>query len=661
MFTLFISGLEEIQIDGDSPQCPACGCVWIHIPNFENSLTYDGDDDDVDDDNDNDKVDEIDKSSDRVKMICSSSSSEQIDNRQTDSSNQQTKIHQFDDQYHHCQLYRRRYNQHFQQQQHEPQEQQPQLRKQQSDETSCCSLQNQPISLNPDTNLTSNMTIVDGTLLSDPPFSEYNSCVSAFSLEIANALVSNEWTIRQYALQQATHLTIRQVLLARQCHLHSEHSNLVCSVNHHNSVCDTPTNCQMYTGPDCVRLMFKLVQHLLDDPVDAIFTDALRAFRELLGYLVCYNKETQFVGGSSNLWSLRSPETLLHSIHHQDEEVRTIVNNTKKLDLLISQTNPKILENNSTKLIRKTDETNVLQAKSQSSLSAPAANFRDRSNLALATLIELAKGQSGALALGREVQSAPQCLPVSGIQHMVRFVLSSAKFHATHLIGRLTIVDKLIRMHQARMQEFMPQQQQQQSASNQVLLSRDTMNNNTTTSDISSSIDKISVQGDTPSPISSPSADQSLARRHLCSTIVFARRHLLPIYPKPDNMIMCFPHHYQLQSTDIHGSNFLIKPPSSPAASAAMAKLTGAGTAITTTVINGSNCSRCIINNMDWVMSTTFIKLNIKLIELLGVYFSLPPEHYLHGEMKRLLLIDVIPSHRLHLTPNHLLNQKLID
>uniref|UniRef100_A0A3Q0KFS2 Protein kinase n=1 Tax=Schistosoma mansoni TaxID=6183 RepID=A0A3Q0KFS2_SCHMA len=557
--------LEEIQSDGDSPQCPVCGCVWIHIPSFDSHAKCD-------------KFDEFDKNSDHTKCICCLSSSEQINNQQTDNNNdQQMKNNQQDDQHQSCHKYHNQNNE-----------------QQQMNET--LRFTYQPVNLNADLNLTENMTVVK-TLLPDPPFSEYNSCVSAFSVEIANGLISCDWTVRQYALQKATHLTISQVILARQCNLHSSHNNLVCSLNHHDGNCATPAKCQLYTGPDYVKIMFKLIQFLLDDPVDAIFTDALRAFRELLGYLVAYNKETQtvlqkaigpilrrllrFVGGQSNLWNLRNPESFLPLATHQqnDDENKTITNcnptnnNSSYLagkKSVNCQLNVKIDENNLTKA---TNELSVTLPK------IPAdANFRDRCNLALATLIELAKGQSGALAIGREVHSASRCLPVSGIQHMVRFVLSSAKFHATHLIGRLTVVDKLIRMHQTRRILLMQQQPQRQES---LLLSSDlsiknnpdnnnNINNNNNSTDISSSMDKSSsVVKDETNSLSSQTTtlsltDQSLARRHLCSTIIFARRHLLPLYPKPDNMTMCFPYHYQLQSTDTHCGDFFSRlPPSS--------------------------------------------------------------------------------------------------
>lgn len=140
--------------------------------------------------------------------------------------------------------------------------------------------------------------------------------------------------------------------------------------------------------------------------------------------MVVYNKETQtvlqkaigpilrrllrFVGGQSNLWNLRNLESFLPlATRQQNDDVNKTItncnltnNNSSYLDVKKSascQLNVKIDENNLTK---PTNELSIALPK------IPAdANFRDRCNLALATLIELAKGQTGALAIGREVHS----------------------------------------------------------------------------------------------------------------------------------------------------------------------------------------------------------------------------------------------------------------
>ncbi|KER18187.1 hypothetical protein T265_16235, partial [Opisthorchis viverrini] len=142
-----------------------------------------------------------------------------------------------------------------------------------------------------------------------------------------------------------------------------------------------------------------------------------RAFRELLGYLVCFNVETQtalqraiapilrrllrFVGGASVLWTLRSPTSglptpiLMHQTSTTSVEGWNV--NTppmpdgrpaEKVDVLF-------------RLDSKETDRSVMGA---GVLPPPAANLRDRANLALATLVELAKGQNGALAIGRDVE-----------------------------------------------------------------------------------------------------------------------------------------------------------------------------------------------------------------------------------------------------------------
>lgn len=218
---------------------------------------------------------------------------------------------------------------------------------------------------------------------------------------------------------------------------------------------------------------------------------------------------------------------------------------------------------------------------------------------------------------------------------MVRFVLSSAKFHATHLIGRLTVVDKLIRMHQSRRILLMQQQSQRHES---LLLSSDLSiktnpdnnsnnnsndsNNNNNSTDMSSPIGKSSsvVKDETNSSSSSLTTtlsltDQSLARRHLCSTIIFARRHLLPIYPKPDNMTMCFPYHYQLQSTDAHCGDFLSRlPPPPPSSSISSAMRTIKATA------TDQHQHQNELNNVDYYHYTQYKANRIVSYKKLCIY-----------------------------------------
>ncbi|KAF5403024.1 hypothetical protein PHET_03323 [Paragonimus heterotremus] len=376
-----------------------------------------------------------------------------------------------------------------------------------------------------------------------PPYPEYKSCVAAFSLEIADGIASlHSAARRQWALQHAAQLTVQRILLARHHHRTCQPQSTTvrdtgqgegCSRDHRVRAKVTGTPRTSTSEPDCLRVMFRIIQYLFDDPVDAVFIDALRAFRELLGYLVCFNTETQialqraigpilrrllrFVGGLSVLWTLRD---------------HTAKSRTSALEVHSPTTAVGMTTSETTVATGLADRPKESEAEGQDSsmesvtlASPPVANLRDRANLALATLVELAKGQSGALAIGRDVGCASHCLAVCGLQHMARFVLSSAKFHATHLIGRLTLLDKLIRIDQSILYPQTPVDTEFDQCSSATTLRLD----QTTTNVI--------LQG-TP-------ADR-LARRHLCSSLVFARRHLLPPAPNSE-MVICFPHHYQLQ------------------------------------------------------------------------------------------------------------------
>ncbi|CAL8071413.1 unnamed protein product [Calicophoron daubneyi] len=421
---------------------------------------------------------------------------------------------------------------------------------------------------------------------SSPPYPEYENCIAAFSQEIADGIASEHCvTARQLALQQAAQLTVRRIILIRQQHkIQTTADSSSDAVVKHGPVLDRsqkvpPNNSsapqiQSPSEPDCLRVMFRLIQHLFDDPVDSIFIDALRAFRELLGFLVCFNAETQmalqraigpilrrllrFVGGASVLWTLRN-----HAIGTGDglPNRTSILTRQASIDSteISSCSNPHFATE---KQVKKTSEkgsvdaaapVNVVTEERGSAVDSrtmhetvppPLANLRDRANLALATLVELAKGQSGALAVGRDVGCASHCLPVCGLQHMTRFILSSAKFHATHLIGRLTLLDKLIRMDQTQL----------------------TLSSSLSTGPGSVNCAESRLRSGAkqfPTETSKQAAQQSqhqqqqqqsypqngpdfLARRHLCSSLVFARRHLLPPTPNPA-LAVCFPSYYQAQ------------------------------------------------------------------------------------------------------------------
>ncbi|VDL92913.1 unnamed protein product [Schistocephalus solidus] len=82
-------------------------------------------------------------------------------------------------------------------------------------------------------------------------------------------------------------------------------------------------------------------------------------------------------------------------------------------------------------------------------------------------------------------------MPISGVPHLAHFLLRSAKFHQTHLVGRLTLLEKLIQMHRAA---------------------------------------SSGPQG--------MDSNRRICYRHLCSSLIFARRHVYP----PEQPV--FPHNY---------------------------------------------------------------------------------------------------------------------
>lgn len=179
-----------------------------------------------------------------------------------------------------------------------------------------------------------------------------------------------------------------------------------------------------------------------------------RAFRELLGYLVCFNSETQialqraigpiirrllrFTGGASVLWSLRnhppvsarSIPVLMHQQSTESNPEATSVGATNPgyagIGLSRSQINGPTNGSQTTHLHDASGSLPSVCCQHSSQLGCPPshsdgvdsiqvpANLRDRANLALATLVELAKGQNGALAIGRDVgcsKLARMCRP----------------------------------------------------------------------------------------------------------------------------------------------------------------------------------------------------------------------------------------------------------
>ncbi|VDD83717.1 unnamed protein product [Mesocestoides corti] len=81
-------------------------------------------------------------------------------------------------------------------------------------------------------------------------------------------------------------------------------------------------------------------------------------------------------------------------------------------------------------------------------------------------------------------------MSISGLPHLAHFLLRSAKFHQTHLVGRLKLLEKLVEMH------------------------RDAVSTG--------------VVG----------ANKRISYRHLCSSLIFTRRHVYP----PEQPV--FPHNY---------------------------------------------------------------------------------------------------------------------
>lgn len=100
--------------------------------------------------------------------------------------------------------------------------------------------------------------------------------------QVADGIASRTCArMRQLSLQHAAHLTVRRILLARQQHqLQTRHgSDPILNkpdefhANEHRPlVSDSQVTAD---EPDCLRVMFRLIQHLFDDPVDAVFIDAL--------------------------------------------------------------------------------------------------------------------------------------------------------------------------------------------------------------------------------------------------------------------------------------------------------------------------------------------------------------------------------------------------
>ena len=92
-------------------------------------------------------------------------------------------------------------------------------------------------------------------------------------------------------------------------------------------------------------------------------------------------------------------------------------------------------------------------------------------------------------------------MSISGLPHLAHFLLRSAKFHQTHLVGRLKLLEKLVEMHC----ETVANWRKENSTAETATISKDTCN-------------------------------RRISYRHLCSSLIFARRHVYP----PEQPV--FPH-----------------------------------------------------------------------------------------------------------------------
>ena len=86
-------------------------------------------------------------------------------------------------------------------------------------------------------------------------------------------------------------------------------------------------------------------------------------------------------------------------------------------------------------------------------------------------------------------------MSISGLPHLAHFLLRSAKFHQTHLVGRLKLLEKLVEMH------------------------CETVAN--CANDGNGEVSSVSKDSNT-------NSSKRISYRHLCSSLIFARRHVYP-------------------------------------------------------------------------------------------------------------------------------------
>lgn len=99
-------------------------------------------------------------------------------------------------------------------------------------------------------------------------------------------------------------------------------------------------------------------------------------------------------------------------------------------------------------------------------------------------------------------------MSISGLPHLAHFLLRSAKFHQTHLVGRLKLLEKLVEMHCESVAK--PK---------------------------NSGVDGVGVPNEKGGTKDARGTNnQRISYRHLCSSLIFARRHVYP----PEQPV--FPH-----------------------------------------------------------------------------------------------------------------------
>eukprot|EP00108_Taenia_solium_P010171 TsM_000101901 transcript=TsM_000101901 gene=TsM_000101901 len=317
---------------------------------------------------------------------------------------------------------------------------------------------------------------------------------SVFSEEVAMGMISPYWHVRQSALRQVAKITICRVLMARKATTTAITA----------SPCQQPTEGASTTpnnlGCESLRMSIRLIQYLLSDPADEVFIASLCAFREILGYLICLDTETMTALQRTIAPVLRR---LLIFVGGYLTPGYVPINNVANLNLPTA-TAPTV-----------TTVTESGAAPIDMTLPPPPDQHR-RANLALVTLVELAKGQEGEMSIGRDTSNAEECMSISGLPHMAHFLLRSAKFHQTHLVGRLKLLEKLVEMHRETVAK-------------------------TSTGD-----------GVGESSVTKDASNKRISYRHLCSSLIFTRRHVYP----PEQPV--FPHN--LVSEDAMATRFRRNP-----------------------------------------------------------------------------------------------------